>query len=198
MSGGTARRGVLSLRWRLARRHNPLYRRQDALRSWLKGGLVAALLAATATCALLAYTQYHDSRTAAERAAARLRPVNAVVLGTPTAAVSGHGAGNPVAEVRWRDPDGHVVEGVTEVPPLTVQGDRVRVWLDGDDLPAPPPSSPTGSAATAICIGLCVVAGLWALLIGAHAMLRSAVERSALRAWERSWRAVEPRWSGRW
>jgi hypothetical protein len=180
-----------------ARRSNPLFRPQDAWRGRLQLLLALGLLAAALGCALFALGRYDADRGSAEALQSHLHPVNAQVLGAPTASSTGRTTGDPVAPVAWTGADGRSHQAVAVVPPLTVQGQTVQVWLDAADHPAVGPASPTASAATAVSIGLCALVGCATLMVVLHAVARSLLDRSALRGWERDWRATAPLWTGR-
>ncbi|MBC3841565.1 hypothetical protein GXW82_18690 [Streptacidiphilus sp. 4-A2] len=87
----------------LARHRNPLWRRTDSLRWWLRVLLVLGMAAALLVALLIALLQYHATRAETLRHDAELRPVQAVVLSVPVAPpapLASAGSG-PTALVRW-------------------------------------------------------------------------------------------------
>lgn len=180
----------------VARRHNPLWRRTDTLRSRLRVLLVLAVTATAALAALLAVGFYHQDRAAAQRQAAALHRTQAVALTDADQGHGGYGAGFS-AVLRWTDPSGATRQGRAAVDAATVTGAGVPVWLDSADRPTAPPTTAADSTSMAILLGgLVLVTGASLVLAGAS-LARSRLGRADLRDWEREWNRIEPAWTRR-
>jgi hypothetical protein len=76
-------------------------------------------------------------------------------------------------------------------------GTPVRVEVDGDGNVGVEPPTRGDAVFSAVTAAVAVALGGATLLGGAWAGARSAVAACNHAAWEREWRLVEPRWSGR-
>ena len=180
----------------LARRHNPLWRRTDSLRSRLRILLVLALIAVAALSALLALGLYRSDRAAAARHAATLRQTQAVALTNAGQSHVGYGA-NFTAEIRWTGPTGAAHESRAAVDPGTVPGTKVTVWLDSADQVTAPPVSVADSAGRAVLLGGLSLLGGGVLTTVGASLARSRLNRADLRNWDQAWQVTEPTWTRR-
>ncbi|MEY9968062.1 hypothetical protein ABIA33_006142 [Streptacidiphilus sp. MAP12-16] len=176
----------------LARHRNPLHRRSDSLRVWLRIVLALSLAVAAGLCTLLGMTLYRSDRAAAAVTAAQLHHVQAVAL-TGTTQTST----DATALLRWADPNGHPDQGTVSVPISTVQGEQLQIWIDAQGHPATAPASATEAAGNVAAFSLGILAGSVLLLTGGYSVARQQLDRRTLRAWEREWDQVEPAWTGR-
>ncbi|MEZ0069084.1 hypothetical protein ABIA32_005127 [Streptacidiphilus sp. MAP12-20] len=174
------------------RRGNPLRRRSDSLRTWLRVGFSLALVLAVALTALFGLKLYADSRAAAARQVAGLHQVTARAVGGPTAA----GVGAWVAPLSWTDSTGsHTADA--PVPVATVPGDHVVIWIDSKETPRPDPIPAVQSAGSAATYSLAAFAAATMVISGAYALAKHRVDRAAWRSWESEWERVEPQWTHR-
>jgi hypothetical protein len=179
----------------LNRRHNPLRRRTDVVRSWLRILLMAGLAAALAVSALLSLNAYQGSRAAALRDTARLRQTQALALTDASHSAGLYSA--YTAEVRWTDADGGAHTAAATVPAGTVTGGHVTIWLDSAGHVSTAPAGVSDSVTGAVAEGMLVLVCLDTLLLALFGAARSLLSRSDLYRWGEAWRLVEPQWSHR-
>jgi hypothetical protein len=176
----------------IPRRRNPLHRRCDSLRVWLRVLFALALSIAVALTVLLGMRLYADGRAAAARQQQGLHQVTAVAATQPSSA----GVGTWVATLNWTDSAGrHTAQA--QVPVATVPGDQVLIWVDAKDVPQPDPVPAVQSAGTAATYALAAFAASATLLAGGYAWARHSVDKRTWRSWEEEWARVEPEWN-RW
>jgi hypothetical protein len=173
---------------------NDLKRSLDRVEAAVVAMLLAVFVAVVALACVLGVHAYQSQRAAA----ARLRPVVAVLSQNgPADSLAGYGQ----AQARWRAPDGRQRSGplTTDTAPgiwNAVAGSRVRVWVTGAGDPAARPSQPAmiltallfpfwGSAGAGIVLVICYWAG------------RRVIDRRRLAAWESEWARIGPRWTTR-
>ena len=179
----------------LARRHNALWRRTDALRARLRILTIATLIAITALGAVLALALYRGDRAAAERYAATLHRVQAVAL---TDADQQHpvGGANFTAQVRWNDTAGphqaRVAAGAT-----TLKGDPVTVWVNAAGTPSPAPRSEAYSAGKAAMVGSLSWVAVTSGALAAATLRRRRLGQVDLDRWAEEWEHIEPVWTRR-
>ncbi|MFC1405522.1 MULTISPECIES: hypothetical protein [Streptacidiphilus] len=179
----------------LARRHNPLWRRTDALRARLRMLLIAALIVITALAALLALGLYRSDRAAAGRYAATLHRVQAVALADADQQHPVDGA-RFTAEVRWTDASGahqaRAAAGAT-----TLRGDPVTVWVDAAGSPSSAPRSEAYSTGKAAMVGSLVWISVTSGALAVATLRRRRLGQVDLERWTREWEDVEPVWTRR-
>jgi hypothetical protein len=178
--------------WRPDR--NPVRRRSDRAETLILGVLVAACLAGTPLAAHAAASwTYATSAREAHAQQAALHQVPATLL-EPAQLL---GVYNAEASARWRAPDGHMVTGQVPVPVGAAVGSTVMVWTNqaGQHTAAPLSASQVGGRAD--LSEVLAVAGLAVMLIVAGRLVRWALNRRRLAAWDADWLANEPRWSQR-
>ncbi|MEY9848009.1 hypothetical protein ABH940_005109 [Streptacidiphilus sp. BW17] len=171
---------------------NPLRRRSDFLRGWLRALLVVSLAVTAALCVLLGLHFYAADRASVVRHAERLHRVTAEAVAQPLPG----GAGARIATLDWTDASGkHVVQD--PVPATTRPGDHVVLWVDRNDVPQAAPPGAAQSAGTAVAYAMAAFAGCATLLVGGHAWAGQALNRRVERSWEDEWAQVEPEWNHR-
>ncbi|MFC5905893.1 hypothetical protein [Streptacidiphilus monticola] len=158
--------------------------------------MVLGLLTAAAAAAVLGLTVFDEARAHAAAAQARLRGVDAVALTSP-AVTKGSDESTGTALLRWSDRSGAAHQVAASVPLWTQAGSTVRIWLDRHGQAGPGPESVSASAARAVGKGLLLLVTEAALLTMAWTGASWAVDRTAMRAWEREWQQVEPVWHQR-
>lgn len=187
-------RGAGVGRWLLAGR-GPLKRGTDRVEMLFRMFLMVALLVATPIGSLIAVTVYQHEEAVASRQAQDRRPVRAVVLVQPPAAVSADAVVQ--ARVGWTDPRGAQQTADVAVLATTRLHDKVTLWTTPDGRLAPPPLDHRDVTATAawagIFGGLLIVLLAWAQL----ALVRLGLNRRRARQWETEWLAIEPLWTAR-
>ena len=161
----------------------------------LTGWVVTALGVLTLVCAgVAAASAYRGGLDRIERDAAARTTVVGTLLDDATPAV-----GEPARPVRisYVDPQGRARVGEVPVSARLVAGTPVRIEVDGDGRVgiAPPTHGDAVFSAVATAVGVTVL-GAFALVLTWVGVRRTVAARNHL-AWEREWRQVEPRWSGR-
>ena len=174
------------------RRGNPLHRRTDSLRFWVRVLFATALAVAVGLTVLLGLQLYADGRAQAARDAAGLHKVDAVASTQPVAA----GVDAWVATLTWSDTGGTHREQAP-VPPATAPGDHVSLWVDAKGIPQPDPIPAVQTAGSAATYSLAIFSGTVLLLSGGYAYARHRIDASAWKSWECEWAKVEPEWSHR-
>ncbi|MDH6132284.1 hypothetical protein P3T37_001669 [Kitasatospora sp. MAA4] len=181
--------------------HNPLCRPVDRARSraivLAAAGLALSLgLGAGAAVGGLAATQ----RQAAEQAA-RLHPVDSVLLTRAqpkTSPALGAGTSGYQARVTWNYPPGQRRTADVDVSGPAAAGSGTVLWLDAGGRPAEHgPATEVDLVADAVCLGLSVLAGLAMITGGLFSARRHTLQGRAQNGWRLSWEHVEPTWSGR-
>ena len=180
----------------VGRRHNPLWRRTDTLRSRLRVLLALAVTATVALAALLALGFYHDDRASAVQQASALHRTQAVALTDADQDHGGYGA-NFTALLRWTDPSGATHQGRAAVDAATVAGTSVPVWLNSAGQVSAPPTTVADSTGKAILLGGLVLVSGGSLVLAGSSLARSRLSRADLRNWEREWKEIEPTWTRR-
>lgn len=178
----------------LTRRRNPLRRRTDSQRTWLRALTLLGLGAAVALSALLAQQLYRSDRATALQQRAPLHQVQADVL-TDVARVPVTPDAGLTAQVRWTDTDGTTHSAVVDVPASTTKGGHLSLWLDATGQPRTAPGSAEDWATSAAYLGATVLVGSVFLLAAARSLARAHLDRTDLHNWEQGWNRVEPLWA---
>ncbi|MBB5159702.1 Rv1733c family protein [Saccharopolyspora phatthalungensis] len=179
---------------------NPLRRRLDRVAAAaVLGVLIMALTAVPLVAIAWGNAAYQAGQRAAAVAAATRHTVDAVVTGQPTTQVLAVSPDAQVtshrAEVRWTGADGAPRVETVEVPPGSVVGSKMPLWVDTSEriVAAPPGESQARGSAFGVAFGailageaLCVV-----LIAGVLAIANGCAER----AWHREWEIIEPKWT---
>ncbi len=157
------------------------------------GWVVISLAVLTAVCAgVTAVSAYRAGLERIERDAAARTTVTGVLLDD---AVRG-GPPRPV-RVSYADQQGRAQVGQVSASGRLTAGTPVRIEVDGDGRVgvARPTHGEAVVSAAAAGIGTTLL-GAFLLVLTWCGVRRSVTARNH-RAWEREWRLVEPRWSGR-
>ena len=189
---------------RMARRlgfdRNPLRRGTDRVEAVLRLVLIILLVAAIPAAAV-AVGRWADHqalhRAQLERATDRL--VTAVLLENAPAS----GVPDPYTSVqtawvraRWQPPGQPPRTGDVQALVGARQGSTVRTWIDRSGAVTAPPAD------RRVVVGYVFLAVMvtcelsWLVLLVAAVLVRRALDRRRLNAWEAEWRANGPLWSG--
>jgi hypothetical protein len=187
------------VRW-LGFDRNPLRRGTDRIEAALRLVLMIMLVAAVPAAAVVAGQRADHSalnRAHAQQAADHL--VNAVLLqqapatGSPDPYTSVQTAW---AQARWQPPGLPPRTGEILATAGAPKGTAVRTWIDASGAVTDPPLDHREIAGD-VCIAViatCLVSGL--VLLASSALVRRALDRRRLSAWDAEWRASGPLWSG--
>jgi hypothetical protein len=177
---------------------NPLRRVSDRVETAVLAVLVVAFLAAGPFVALACGTAAHAiaHRTQiAEQSSRHLVP--AVLLQTAPSASTGDVPLPPEVRARWLAPDGKVVTGEVPVPPGTAADTTVRVWTTRDGQLTDPPLQDSQVAGQTFLAETFGVVTLATLLIITGLLVRRALDKRRMAAWDADWLATGPRWTPR-
>ncbi|MFC3895190.1 hypothetical protein ACFOWZ_27215 [Lentzea rhizosphaerae] len=180
---------------------NPLATHGDRIEgAVLALGAVVALLAVPVAAAVGSdIYATHEARVEVEQKSRT--QVDAVLLDDTPSMSRGPG-GEAVVETTaatasWRMPDGTARRGVVRAPYGAEAGTTLRVWVNLNGDVTEPPMTNQGAAFNAIFSALL----LWALIVGAMALLFGLVRfvhmRIRLRWWQLEWELTAPDWTGR-
>jgi hypothetical protein len=178
---------------------NPLRRPTDRFEAWFTLMLTVAVVAVAPSLVWwCAGSAYDRASSAAERQRDMLFLVEAVLLAGADGAervYTEDGNAKRLVPARWTAPDGTTCTGTLEPPAFSEAGSTIVIWTDIRGTPMQPPtSSPLGAS---IGVGLAVTSLVVVLYACALVALRRLLDRRRMVAWQRDWRSVEPRWSGR-
>jgi hypothetical protein len=187
----TAGTRVWLWRWR----RNPLLRRSDRLEAWivlvtwlfvLLAGVLAGRAAAGAVEHQLAVR------------AARLHTVQAVLTEDPARSAQSVPAydGSVWAKVRWSAADGPHT-GLAKVAPGAKPGAQVTVWTDRAGHLVARPATGSEARAQAWLVGALAAGGAAGGVLVCGRWARGRLDRQRMRAWDREWECVGPRWRRR-
>jgi hypothetical protein len=175
---------------------NELRRGSDRAETAVLGVLLAAFLAGAPFAAHAAGTwTYAASTREAQAQRVSLHQIPATLLQAPTPL--GIFAGGSEAQARWRASDGQVRTGEVFVPGDAAAGSTVMIWTDQAGQLADSPlqhSQVTGRMHLSEALA---VAALAVALITMGAVVRWALDRRRLAAWDAEWLSAGPRWSPR-
>jgi hypothetical protein len=179
---------------------NPLRRGTDRVEAVLRLVLIILLVAVipAAAVAVGRWADHHAlHRAQLERATDRL--VTAVLLENAPAS----GVPDPYTSVqtawvraRWQPPGQPPRTGDVQALVGARQGSTVRTWIDRSGAVTDPPMDHR------VIVGYVFVAVMvtcqlsWLVLLAAAVLVRRALDRRRLNAWEAEWRANGPLWSG--
>ena len=186
-----------ALRGRLPDR-NPLRRHADRLEFAVLTALLAVFLVGAPLVALLVGRWAYAGADRASRSEnASWHQVTAVVKqGVPRSAFSPYGAAtfDPVSAV-WTAPDGAARTGKITALAGTARGTRITIWTDrSGNLTGPPLQHPQVADQAALA-GTMAVVGFAGALIAGGLVVRRALDRRRLAAWDSAWDATGPLWS---
>ena len=184
-------------RWRLD--CNPLRRPSDRVESAVLAVLVIAFIVAAPFAALACGAWVHAiaHRVQATQQASRYQ-VPAVVLQVPHGSqAAGYAALVPEAQARWTAPDGKVVSGEVPVSATTAVRTVVRVWITRDGQLTDAPLQDTQVAGQADLAATFGVVALAAVVTVTGVLVRRALDKRRMAAWDADWRATRRRWTHR-
>ena len=181
--------------------HNPLRRRSDRVETAFLAGLLIAFLAgapfAAQACGAAAHAIAHREQLAQQ---ASWHQVRAVVLraapGTDSSS-GGYAAIEPEVLARWRAPDGALVTGQIPVPAGTANGATVLVWTAANGQVTDPPLQNAQVAGQTVLARMLGVVALAVALTVIGMLVRRALNRRRIAAWDADWLATGPRWTSR-
>jgi hypothetical protein len=177
----------------------PLKRRSDRLQMLARLVVVLAFLAAP-PLAVLAATKTTTSleEVAATQAAERQQTTAMSLEDTPGpagGAVTDSGARIKVAvPAHWTTHSGADRAGTVLVPPGTLAGTAVPVWVDRDGARTVAPMDPRSIQGTATAMALLPLIGVPIAAWACYAVFCAALDARRDRRWTDGWAAVEPRW----
>ncbi|MBE3011525.1 hypothetical protein IL992_20305 [Microbispora sp. NEAU-D428] len=115
------------------------------------------------------------------------------VLRTPVAAARSAPLPAAVVEVVWIGRDGRPHTGRTVTTSGHQAGDRLPLWVDAGEEPAPGPSPTTMVVVVALLAGPTAAAGLWTAGHLVRSRCRAWTARRAVAGWEGEWRTITAR-----
>ena len=190
------RLGRLARRWRPDR--NPLRRASDRAEAVL---LAALLLLFLAMAPVAAVTAGGWAAAAGRPAAGGGTPhhVTAVLLRDapvlPRPAF--RGSAEPMVLARWVAPDGTARTGMVYARAGTPAGQTVETWINDSGRRVNAPPSARDRAINETLLALLAVVAVGLVLAGAGLAGHRLLERRRLAAWDVSWSATGPQWTGR-
>jgi hypothetical protein len=191
--------GRLVRRWRPDR--NPLRRRLDRVETAVLGVLLVAFLAGAPLAARAAGSWTHAGLLREARAhSAAWHQVPATLLQSTTnwtAFESVPGAEGPVADVRWKAPDGRVRTGMVYILGPAKAGSTIMVWINRDGQLTDPPLLGSQIASLADLNETLAVTVLAVTVIVIGWLAHHLMDRRRLAAWGADWLVTGPRWSPR-
>jgi len=188
------------VRW-LGFDRNPLRRGTDRIEAALRLVTVVLLVAVVPAAAVAAGRQAdHLALNRAHAEQARDHLVTAVLLeNAPTTGIP-----NPYTNVqttwvlaRWQPPGEAPRTGQVLAIAGAHKGSTVQTWIDSAGAITNPPMDHrdiVGEVCLAV-VATCLLS--WLLLLVSGLLVRRAMNRRRLNAWEAEWRAMGPLWSGR-
>ncbi|MGW0336742.1 Rv1733c family protein [Streptomyces sp. NPDC003011] len=187
---------VRGWRWR----RNPLRRRSDVVEAWTVLAVAVLLAVGAPLAGAVAGRWAHDEAraVAVEQRADRQR-VRAEVVGRTSDALPSVGGREHTyrVAVRWAEPGGEPRTATTRVPAGTQRGDTLDVWFDSRGRSVAPPPDGTAVWRHAVGIGAFATGSAVAVVLLAHAVVRSTADRRRMAEWERDWALTEPQWTRR-
>ena len=177
---------------------NPLRRRSDRAETVFLGVLLAAFAVGAPLAAHAAGSWTHTASAHEQQVQqAVIHQVPATLL-ADTPAWGADGAGPyPQTEARWRAPDGKVCTGLVAVPGGSSQGGTVTVWVNQAGQLTGPPLQPEQVQGRVVLVeGAAMTAFAGAFIVIAW-VIRRALDKRRMAAWEAEWLANGPRWSSR-
>lgn len=179
---------------------NPLRRTSDRAETAVLAVLLIAFFAAAPfvvqTCGTVAHAIAHRVQLA-QQASRHQVPAILVEAAPGSGTDAGYAAINPEAQARWTAPDRKVVTGEVPVPAGTAAGTAVQVWTTRDGQLTDPPLQDSQVAGQVDLAQISGVIGLATTLIVIGLLVRRALDRRRMAAWDADWLATGPRWTPR-
>lgn len=197
---GSLTRIARMARW-LGFDRNPLRRGTDRVEAVLRLVLII-LLVAVIPAAAVAAGRWADHRALhrAELERATDRLVTAVLLKNAPAS----GIPDPYTSVqtawvraRWQPPGQPPRTGEVLAVAGARQGSTVRTWIDRSGAVTDPPMDHRVVVGYVLAAVIATCQLSWLLLLAAAVLVRRALDRRRMNAWDAEWRASGPLWSGR-
>jgi hypothetical protein len=188
---------------RLARRlwmgRNPLLRRTDRIEAWITAGLLAAFLVGAPLSSVAAGRWVQHGGMLEQRAQKSWHQVPAVLLKSAPVqrALYLRAAWNTdvLVPARWTGPGGRYLTGKVPVPPGTMAGRRLQVWVSRSGQPTGSPLVHSELVRRVIGAEVLAPVGLAVLLLSVGGVVRWLMNRRRLAAWEAGWASTGPRWT---
>ncbi|GAA2744121.1 Rv1733c family protein [Kitasatospora cinereorecta] len=179
--------------------HNDLARAVDRARS---RALVLAALAVGLAALLgagIAWAELASTARRAAQSAPHLHRVDAVLLGPARAATGAADpqAGRYRADAEWTDPSGQRHTGEVGLDRSAPSGSTTGIWVGDAGRPAAAPPSTADLVSDAVSLGLSGCVGMLTLVGCGLGLRLTRLNHRTDAAWQRSWSAVEPVWTGR-
>jgi hypothetical protein len=176
---------------------NPLRRKSDRVETYILAGSAVAAIAVAPFAAQLASQASHTAAQHAEQAQLASRhQVTALTLQAAAGSTTGYSLQSefPV-QARWITVTGQVRTGQVMVPPGTAEGSMVPVWTNAAGQATDPPLEPGQVAGQADLAAIGAIAGLAILFTCEAAIVRHALNRRRLAAWDADWAVTAPMWN---
>ena len=177
---------------------NPLRRGSDRVETMILIALLAACLSAAPLAAHAAARWSSASSWRELRAQyTSSRQVTAILLDA-SVTYQGYGGGYLASQAtaRWRAPDGKTVTGTITTSVNAKAGSTMKIWTDGTGQPV----TLLGQGDIALRADLAATAAtavLGVLLLVTVTVVRRALNRRRLAAWDADWLVTGPRWNSR-
>ena len=178
---------------------NPLRRTADRVEAAAVVVLIATFLCGAPLAALTAGRAAAANGFRAEHAQAGWHRVSAVLLRNAPASVNPMFLPvlHPRVPARWSAPDGTSRTGRVDVPVGAAAGSTVAVWINGSGWPATPPLRRSDVVEGIILAALLAAGAVAAVLAAFGYVVRWALDRRRLAAWDARWAVTGPQWTDR-
>lgn len=191
------RRGRLA-RW-IGLDRNPMRRASDRIEAVLRLVTVLLLITMVPIAAIVAgRTADHVVLRQARAQQAADHQVTAVLTETAPGAT----AADPYVavettwtEARWTAPDGTTHTGMVLAALGAPKGSTVSTWINASDQVTDPPADHSDAVGAVFIAGTLATLALVLLILAFQGLLRHALDRRRLAAWDSEWRAIGPRWT---
>ena len=178
---------------------NPLRRGTDRVEAVLRLVLVILLVAVIPTAVAAGRWADHQALHRAQLEQATDRLVTAVLLENASAS----GVPDPYTSVqtawvraRWQPPGQPPRTGEVLAVAGARQGSTLRTWIDRSGAVTDPPMDHRVIVGYVFLAVMATCQLSWLVLLAAAVLVRRALDRRRLNAWEAEWRASGPLWSG--
>ncbi|MEU6321606.1 hypothetical protein [Streptomyces sp. NPDC047009] len=189
----TTRHRTVARVWLWRWRRNPLLRRSDRLEAWL---LLVTGVFVVLFGVLAGWAATHAVEHELAVRGARSHPVRAVLAedaARAPRAVPAYGGGSVWAKVHWRAA-GAEHTGLAQVQPGLRTGTSVTVWTGRDGELVSRPATEAQARVQAQIVGSLTGIGAAGVVLAGQGAARRRLERHRMRAWDREWESVGPRW----